>query len=152
MGCEGLVVWVVVRGSVRGHGRRRMVIMLSLPVLGGALGSPGWAGAPDLVVRQGRQGQVGGVGPELWLQVVAVVVLVMWVEVMLVVVVVRTAVHLDRSPGEPWRGVVGWSGVDGVAAVEGPGPGRAGPVLLVRGEALVLVAKHLGSPGSTDSG
>ena len=123
--------------------------MLSLPVLGGALGSPGWAGAPDLVVRQGRQGQVGGVGPELWLQVVAVVVLVMWVEVMLVV---RTAVHLDRSPGEPWRGVVGWSGVDGVAAVEGPGPGRAGPVLLVRGEALVLVAKHLGSPGSTDSG
>ena len=92
----------------------------------------------------GREGQVGRVGPELWLQVVAVVVLT--------VVVVRTTIDLDRSSGESGRRVVSGSGVDGVAAVEGPGPGRAGPVLLVRGEALVLVAKHLGSPGSTDSG
>ena len=38
-----------------------------------------------------------------------------------------------------------WSGVDGVAAVQGPGPRGRRPVLLVGREALVLVAKHLGS-------
>ena len=48
---------------------------LSLAVLGGALGSPGRAGGPDIFHR-GREGQVGRVGPELWLQVVASMVVV----------------------------------------------------------------------------
>ena len=113
--------------------------MLSLAVLGGALGSPGRAGGPN-VFHRGREGQVGRVGPELWLQVGAVVVLT----VVVAVVVVRTTVDLDRSSGEPGRRVVGWSGVDWVAAVERPGPGGRRPVLLVRREPLVLVAKHLG--------
>ena len=153
MSCEGLVVvvvvWVVVRRGVRRDRRRRQIIMLSLTVLGGALGSPGRArGGPHLMVASGRKGQVGRVGPELWLQVVAVVVLT----VVLTVVVVRTTVDLDRSSGEPGRRVVGWSGVDRVAAVERPGPGGRWPVLLVGREPVVLVAEHLGRPGSTDSG
>ena len=54
-----------------------------------------------------------------------------------------TTVHLDRSSGQPGRRVVAWPGVDRVPAVQRPGPGR--PVLLVGREAVVLVAKHLGS-------
>ena len=149
MCCEGLVVvWVVVRGGVRRDRRWRQIIMLSLPVLGGALGSPGRAGSCPHLMVAGREGQVGRVGPELWLQVGAVVVLT----VVVVVVVVRTTVNLEGSSGEPGRRVVGWSGVDWVAAVERPGPRGRRPVLLVGREPVVLVAKHLGSPGSTDSG
>ena len=87
-----VVVWVVVRGSVRRYRGRTTIIMLSLPVLGRALGSPGRAGGgPGLMVAQGREGQVGRVGPELWLQVVVAVVLTVVVEV----VVVRPTVQLD---------------------------------------------------------
>ena len=66
---------------------------LSLAVLGGALGSPGRAGGPDIFHR-GREGQVGRVGPELWLQVVASMVVV---GVVMVVggMVGLVAVHLD---------------------------------------------------------
>ena len=60
-----------------------------------------------------------------------------------VVMVGLVTVHLDRSSGEPGGRVVGWPGVDRVPVVQRPGPGR--PVLLVGREAVVLVAKHLGS-------
>ena len=66
---------------------------LSLAVLGGALGSPGRAGGPDIFHR-GREGQVGRVGPELWLQVVATMVVVGVVMVVGGMVGV-VAVHLD---------------------------------------------------------
>ena len=92
---------------VRRDRRWRQIIMLSLPVLGGALGSPGRAGSCPHLMFAGREGQVGRVGPELWLQVVAVVVLT----VVVAVVVVRTTVELNRSSGEPGRRVVGWSGL-----------------------------------------
>ena len=58
------MVRIAVRGSVRRHRRRREIIMLSLAGLGGALGSPGRAGSPD-VFHRGREGQVGRVRPEL---------------------------------------------------------------------------------------
>ena len=67
--------------------------MLSLAGLGGALGSPGRAGSPD-VFHRGREGQVGRVGPELWLQVVASMVVV-GVVMVVVGMVGLVAVHLD---------------------------------------------------------
>ena len=70
--------------------------MLSLPVLGGALGSPGRARGPDVMVAPGREGQVGRVRPELGLQVVT---MVMAMVLAMVVVVVGPTVDLDRASG-----------------------------------------------------
>ena len=75
--------------------------------------------------------------------VVVGLMMVVGVVMMVGLVGLVTTVHLDRSSGQPGRRVVAWSGVDRVPAVQRPGPGR--PVLLVGREAVVLVAKHLGS-------
>ena len=66
--------------------------------------------------------------------------------VVVVLVVVLRTVHLHGARGQPGGGVVGWSGVDGVPVVHGPGPGgRHPPLLLVGGEGGGLVAEHVGS-------
>ena len=120
--------------------------VLPLTRVGGALGSPGWARGPDIFHR-GHYRQIGRVRPELWLQVVGVLVMVVTlVTMMVMLVVVLGTVDLDSPGREPGGRVVVVPGVDGVPVVHGPGPGgRHPPLLLVGGEGGGLVAEHVGS-------
>ena len=111
---------VVHQGGLRGRGvelgRGRVaalgggvvgVLPVMLPGVGGALGPPGGSAARlPHILHSGRQGQVGGVGSELWL----------------VVEVVRgvMTIHLHRPRGKPGGVARVVSAVHGVAAVVTP--------------------------------